>query len=349
MSSKEKFLEKYQKVPVQEYPNKTSDKRPMVSIITLAYQHENFISNSLDGMLMQQTDFDFEILIGEDESSDKTREICIEYTKKRPDKIRLFLHSRENNVEVYGKPTAYFNFQYLIYEAKGKYLAICEGDDFWTDPLKLQKQVDFLENNQDYGLIYSDINIVDEFGNDSDTPLISGYKKRYNRIKDTYQSGNIFWNILEKNKINTLTVCVRKKLIIDYLANFQFEEFSYDHRKWMHVASYSKIKFNKEKWGSYRTTDQGMSNSNGFFDKRSPLIKQSALVHYLNLINFDSKRIDYRIFYKVIYIILMSNHLSLKEKKPTIKLLITRPKYFIGLLKYKLGNINNRLFHTHDN
>ena len=343
MSSKENFLEKYQKVPVQEYPNEVSSKRPVVSIITMTYQHENFISKSLDAMLMQQTDFDFEILIGEDKSSDKTREICIEYAKKHPDKIRLFLHSRENNVEVFGKPTAYFNFQYITYEAKGKYLAICEGDDFWTDPLKLQKQVDFLEDNEDYGLIYSDINLVDEYGKESDTPLIVGYKKRYNIIKGTYQSGNIFWSLLEKNKINTLTVCVRTKLILDYLDKFPFEEFSYDHRKWMHVASYSKIKYVKEKWGSYRTTDQGMSNSSGFFDKRKPLVKQSALIHYLNLINFDSNSIDKDIFSKVAFSIINSKHLSKTEKKPMINLLKKRPKFLVYLFIWRIGRMFNKI------
>ena len=347
MTNIERFIKEYLKVPVVEFKNQASQD-PLVSICVITYQQANYIAKCLDGILMQKTNFDFEILVGEDESSDNTREICIEYAKKYPNKIRLFLHSRDNNVEVFGKPSSIFNFQYITYEAKGKYLAICDGDDFWTDPLKLQKQIDFLEDNEDYGLIYSDIHIVDEFGKDSDTPLISDYKKRYDRIKETYQSGNIFWNILEKNKINTLTVCVRKKLIIDYYVNFPFEEFTYDHRKWMHVASYSKIKFIKEKWGSYRTTDQGISNSSGFFSKRSPLIKQSALVHYLNLINFDSKSIDYRILYKVSYNILLSNHLSFKEKKPTIKLLVKHPKYFIGMLKYKLGNINNRLFHASD-
>ena len=85
----------------------------------------------------------FEILVGEDASSDGTRDVCIAYAKKYPKKIKLFLHSRENNIRVYGKPTAKFNSAYNSYNAKGKYIAICEGDDFWTDPLKLQKQVDF--------------------------------------------------------------------------------------------------------------------------------------------------------------------------------------------------------------
>jgi glycosyltransferase involved in cell wall biosynthesis len=343
MSSEENFLEKYQKVPVQEYPNKASNIRPMVSVTTLAYQHENYISKSLDGILMQQTDFDFEILIGEDESSDKTRDVCIQYAKKYPDKIRLFLHSRENNVEVYGKPSAYFNSQYLVYKSKGKYLAICEGDDFWTDPLKLQKQVDFLEDNEDYGLIYSDVNLVDEFGQDSDGPLISGYKRRYNRIKGTYQSGDIFWNLLEKNKINTLTTCVRKKLIIDYLDKFPFEEFCYDHRKWMHVASYSKIKYIKEKWGSYRTTNQGMSNSSGFFSKRSPLIKQSALINYLDLIDSNGTKINKRIFSKVTYGILKSKDLSKKEKNPTIKLFKKHPIFIFYLLNWRIGRLIIRI------
>ena len=142
MPSKEKFLAKYQKVPVVEFQNKVC-KNPLVTVLVLTYQHVSYISKCLDGILMQETNFDFEILVGEDESSDGTRDICIEYAKKYPDKIRLFLHSRENNIEIYDKLTAKFNSSYCHYSAKGKYLALCEGDDFWIDPLKLQKQVDF--------------------------------------------------------------------------------------------------------------------------------------------------------------------------------------------------------------
>ena len=104
------------------------------------------LRDCLDGILMQKTDFPYEIIIGEDGSTDGTREICIEYANKYPNLIRLFLRDRNvshltnkdgNDIMLNGK------FQKL--HARGKYYAPCEGDDYWTDPYKLQKQVDFLE------------------------------------------------------------------------------------------------------------------------------------------------------------------------------------------------------------
>lgn len=147
----ESFLSSYQYKVVEAYPTKVKSS-PLVSICVQTYQHVDYIKQCLDGILMQQTDFEFEILIGDDASEDGTREICIEYADKYPNKVKLFLHHRENNISIEGTPTGRFNFAYNLYMAKGKYIAICEGDDYWIDRSKLQKQVDFLENNKNYVL-----------------------------------------------------------------------------------------------------------------------------------------------------------------------------------------------------
>ena len=103
---------------------------------------------------MQQTDFDYEVLVGEDDSSDGTREICKEYAAKYPNRIRLFLNDRKNVIYISGRPTGRWNFINLLKNAKGKYIALCEGDDYWTDPYKLQKQVDFLESHPDCAICF---------------------------------------------------------------------------------------------------------------------------------------------------------------------------------------------------
>jgi glycosyltransferase involved in cell wall biosynthesis len=140
--------QKYQKVPVQHYPSRVLE-NPLISVCIQTYQHAAYIRECLDSVLMQKTSFSYEVLLGEDASTDGTREICIEYAERYPEKIRLFLHHRANNISVNGNPTGRFNFLYNLYSAQGEYIAICEGDDYWTDPLKLQKQVDFLEANSD--------------------------------------------------------------------------------------------------------------------------------------------------------------------------------------------------------
>lgn len=125
------------------------NKEPLVSVCVQTYQHASFIRECLDGILMQKTNFPFELILGEDESTDGTREICMEYAEKYPHIIRLFLRSRKDVIYINGSPTGRFNMVENLKAASGKYIALCEGDDYWTDPLKLQKQVDFLEANPD--------------------------------------------------------------------------------------------------------------------------------------------------------------------------------------------------------
>ncbi|MFL1012242.1 glycosyltransferase family 2 protein [Flavisericum labens] len=128
---------------------------PLVSVSVVTYNHKDYIKQCLEGILMQQTTFPFEIILGEDESSDCTRDICIEYAEKYPDKIRLFLRSRKDVIYINGNPTGRYNFMENLKACQGKYIAICEGDDYWTDPLKLQKQVDFLETNNYYSICWT--------------------------------------------------------------------------------------------------------------------------------------------------------------------------------------------------
>src|SRR5690606_9059601 len=109
-----------------------------------------------------QTTFPFEIILGEDESSDGTREICIQYAAKHPDKIKLFLRSRKDVIYINGNPTGRFNFIENLKACSGKYIALCEGDDYWTDPLKLQKQVDFLEAYVDHTICWTNYQILED-------------------------------------------------------------------------------------------------------------------------------------------------------------------------------------------
>lgn len=147
------FKSIYEKIPVEHVPHSVTEK-PLLSVCVVTYQHEDYIVDCLEGILMQNTSFPIEVILGEDCSKDKTREICQAYALKYPDKIRLLLHHRENNIKISGKATGRFNLIYSLLSAKGKYIALCEGDDFWTDPSKLQGQVDFLEQNKGCSLTY---------------------------------------------------------------------------------------------------------------------------------------------------------------------------------------------------
>lgn len=103
---------------------------PKVSVVIITYNHADFIADAIEGALMQETDFPYEIIIGEDESEDGTREICIDYAERYPERIRLFLRSREDVIYINGRPTGRFNSVESLKAARGEYIAACEGDDY---------------------------------------------------------------------------------------------------------------------------------------------------------------------------------------------------------------------------
>jgi glycosyltransferase involved in cell wall biosynthesis len=125
-----------------------------VSVCITTYNHRPFIAQALDGVLSQQTDFDFEILLGEDDSSDGTRQIALDYAARYPDRIRLFLHDRKDVLYIDGRPTGRRNFVYNIEQARGEYVALLDGDDYWTDSRKLQKQADFLDRHPETAICF---------------------------------------------------------------------------------------------------------------------------------------------------------------------------------------------------
>lgn len=116
-------------------------KDTLISICMVTYNHEKWISQAIEGVLMQKSQFSIELIIGEDCSTDNTREIIRSYLNRNPGIIKAYF-----NQENLGLAN---NFSQLLNKCNGDYIAICEGDDFWTDPFKLQKQVEVLENNYD--------------------------------------------------------------------------------------------------------------------------------------------------------------------------------------------------------
>ncbi len=130
-----------------------TDNKPSVSVFMITYNHEKFIVKSIESVLMQKTDFPVEIVIGEDCSTDGTAAIIQEYERKHPDKIKAKYH--RPNLGVLG------NLIDTLNRCQGKYIAMLEGDDYWNDPLKLQKQVDILERNPQYGGAAHSVRVVD--------------------------------------------------------------------------------------------------------------------------------------------------------------------------------------------
>lgn len=185
-------------------------KEILVSIICIAYNHEKYIRFALNGFLMQKTNFKYEILVHDDASTDNTAMILKEYQDKYPDLIHV-VYQKENQHSKGNSP-----IMILLEQARGKYLAFCEGDDYWIDDKKLQRQVDFLINNIEYGAIYHNVDIVDEenvifYDNDAQNtfPKYQSYTLEKNKLLIGYITGqlgtlvcrNFYINFTQKDKL----------------------------------------------------------------------------------------------------------------------------------------------------
>ena len=131
----------------------------IVDVIIGTYNHERFIAQAIESVLMQKTDFDVQIHIADDCSTDKTQDIIMSYYLKYSDKINIALDTKNRGLQSKDR-----KFLQLLRESKAEYIALLEGDDYWIDPYKLQKQVNFLEGNPEYVICYHDALVVDSSG-----------------------------------------------------------------------------------------------------------------------------------------------------------------------------------------
>ncbi len=145
--------------------------KELVHVFMVTYNHEKFIAQAIESVLMQKTTFKYKIIIGEDCSTDRTGEIVKQYTNDYPDKIASFINKKNLGIKN--------NVSQVFKACTAKYIAMLEGDDYWTDPYKLQKQVDFLEENPEYTMCvhnaivhFEDVENRDYFFNPADQKSI---------------------------------------------------------------------------------------------------------------------------------------------------------------------------------
>jgi glycosyltransferase involved in cell wall biosynthesis len=163
----------------------------------IAYNHENYIKQAIEGVLMQKCDFIFELVIGEDCSSDKTRDTCIDYAAQYPE---INLLTTDSNLGMMP------NFIRTIRACRGEYIALCEGDDYWTDPLKLRKQVDYLDKHPECSLVFHNTLIF--FQDKSRQPLLSAPLSLSNYT--TFNTEHIIENLFN---ISTCSMVFRAKCL----------------------------------------------------------------------------------------------------------------------------------------
>ena len=193
----------------------------------MTYNHEPYIRQCLDGFVMQKTNFRFEAIVHDDASTDRTADIIHEYAEKYPNIIKPIFET-ENQ---YSKNDGSLN-RIMNEHTHGKYIAICEGDDYWIDPYKLQKQVDFLENNPEYGLVHGEAKVFYQTLNKFRK---SPYGSNFSSVDD----------IIITNKIATLTTCFRAILYFNYIKEIKVQDNWYmgDYPLWLYIAKHSKVYF----------------------------------------------------------------------------------------------------------
>lgn len=218
---------------------------PLVSISCITYNHAPYLRQCLDGFLAQRVNFPIEIVLYDDASTDGTQAIINEYVKNHPDLFNVQLSS-ENQ---YSKGIRGMNMMFNIPRCKGKYVAFCEGDDYWTDPEKLQKQVDFLEVNMDYSICCTNYSEIDREGNVLSQDTWRG-KKLNPRI--TQQA------ILESYIPKTLTSMFRTEAISGKVPEIFFRTFNTDNFLCALATEYGPAGFMDFVSGAYRVHNEGV-------------------------------------------------------------------------------------------
>lgn len=191
-------------------PMETSDdsrlvRDPLVSVLMLAYNHGPFLAEAIESVVHQRAPFAFELLIGDDCSTDDTLEVALRYQALHPDRVRV-LHDT-HNVGMHA------NHSRLVDAARGDYLAWCEGDDYWTDPLKLDRQVAVLRDHPDAGLVHTDFSHIRK---------VSGRWRAKERVWAGLRSipqGDVFDELLVANFVQTCTMMARTALVREFMAS----------------------------------------------------------------------------------------------------------------------------------
>ena len=212
-----------------------SSMKPLVSVIMITYGHEKYIEEATRGVFLQKTNFPLELIISNDKSPDSTDEIVKNIIKSAPENISVKYIQHQKNIGMLP------NFISTLKMAEGKYIAVCEGDDYWTDENKLQKQIDFLEKNEDFTLTFHNVFIR----NGETLRADLDYEKRLSS-KDIYTIDDLS----KGNFIHTLSVVFRNMEI--EFPEWYFSSFLGDYPIWLWLSKKGKIKYFPEKMGVYR-------------------------------------------------------------------------------------------------
>jgi glycosyltransferase involved in cell wall biosynthesis len=246
---------------------------PKLSVLVPTFNHEKFIAQMIEGALMQKTTLDIEIVIGDDASTDNNPTIIQEYAERFPDKIKAFLHQQNLGPSEPRELGGKNNVGFLFSKCEGDYIALCEGDDYWTDPLKLQKQVDFLENNPDYALCHHQLEVI----YDDNSP------KHFFNLENQKETSTIEDLLADETWFLGTASTVFRNVFKGGMPDWWWKTASGDLGIFIEAARFGKIEYLSDSMGIYRKHRGGMTNihtpQNEFFLRNRMELFQSLDVY----------------------------------------------------------------------
>lgn len=237
----------------------------VISAFCISYNHGKYIADTIEGVINQKCGYKFEFIISDDCSKDNTADIIRDYAARYPDIIKPILNTKNIGPQQ--------NFLQALYACQGKYLALVEGDDYWIDPYKLQKQADFLEQNPDFSFCFSDVEIIDELKVPFD--LFPPFEK------DVYTIGDII--LSRMNLVPTPTIFMRN-ILPRQMPDFYFKGLSGDIILQLMLADKGNAKFMNEKMAAFRNHAGGITKTPEFIARYEQSLKDTflAMDNYLD-------------------------------------------------------------------
>lgn len=244
---------------------------PTVSVVVTCFNQATTLAQTLDSILSQVCAFEFEIIIGDDFSTDGSNVICEAYSLKYPKKVKPVFHNQNVGVAA--------NFVLSVQQAKGDYIAICAADDFWHNPAKLQQQVDFLEQNEKCGLLYTDYDKLNV-----KTQKIT--KSYLSTSGATIYEGSGLTKTIFSGKLPALTVTVmfRKELFDTYIPAKAYLEMKFtleDWPTWLILSKYTNIAYLPISTATYRYGHESISNLQSYDKLHSRFSNEREMYKYL--------------------------------------------------------------------
>lgn len=235
--------------PIKGEKMKAQKENMEVSILMPTYNHEKYIEKAIDSVLMQKTKFKWELLIHDDCSTDGTLGIVKKYTSLYPDHIKLYEESENQGLMK--------SYKKLIDVSRGDYIAVLESDDYWTDECKLQTQVDFLNENPDYAMVFTDVIVIDENGN-----KIQNKKTINSHVRNTEKW---YEQLLGHNGITgACSAMFRKSDFLEYCNIDEYIErnfVTFDYPVWLSLSFHKKCKYFQTVMAAYRIVPTSLSNN----------------------------------------------------------------------------------------